>query len=361
MNNSIKAMMVSGLFCGLAWGLGARGAEKDLDAAVMPGADLVGRFDVKALLATPFYKEVKDEAKDVELVKFLEMLGLTVDDLGSGVLAIDFDVPVKEGTDDPSATIAVDSAKPWNMQKITAMIILDQGKKKRQVETSTVTLAGKTVTKFKASPEAPAAGQPPRRGKVEEFFVAASDTVLFFANTEATMSGSLSRKGSGVMAPMDPKLTAFCTAAPGVQVCGGMILPEKIKAKIKETPVQQGPMAPVQESFRNLQQIGWTVACDKDAIIQIKLGLDTKENADKGVQAALGMIGMIRGLMAMQQGQPQANPQMEVMTDFLQGLKIAGKEQNVVIDLAVTSAWCKKAQTAKKVQGNRVIAPPQEE
>jgi hypothetical protein len=372
MKNYVKAMALSGLFCGMVCGLGTRGGEKDLDAAVMPGADLVTKFEVKKLLATPFYKEVKDEAKEVEMVRVLNLLGLTVEDLGTGVLALDFDVPVKQGTDDPSATFAVDSAKPWDLQKITAMVILDQGKKKRQVETSTVTLAGKAVTKFKTSPEAAPAGQPAPVGKVEEFFMASAGSVLLVANTEKGMEGALTRQASGVMAPMDPKLVAFCAAMPEAQVRGGIVLPEKLKAKIKGDgkPVQPGPMAPVQESFRNLQQIGWTIACDKDAAIQLKMGLDTKENVDKGVQATLGMIGMIRGMMAMQQGQPQANPQMEMMTELLQGLKIAGKDQDVVVDLVVSSALCKKAQAAnqagqgrqaRRPAGGRVIAQPQDE
>ena len=202
--------------------------------------------------------------------------------------------------------------------------------------------------------------------------MASAGSVLLVANTEKGMEGALTRQVSGVMAPMDPKLVAFCTAMPEAQVRGGIVLSEKLKAKIKGDgkPVPPGPMAPVQESFRNLQQIGWTIACDKDAAIQLKMGLDTKENVDKGVQATLGMIGMIRGMMAMQQGQPQANPQMEMMTELLQGLKIAGKDQDVVVDLVVSSALCKKAQAANQAgqgrqarhpAGGRVIAQPQDE
>lgn len=362
----IKAMVLSGWFCGLAGGLNAQAAEKDLDAAIMPGADLVTKFDVKNVLTTPFYKEVKNEAKDVEMIKFLEILGLTVDDLGSGVLACDFDVAVPgvNGTDDPAAAIAVDSAKPWDLQKITAMIILEQAKKKRQVETSALTLGGKAVTKFKTSPEAPAAGQPARADKEQDFFMAADGTILLVTNTEATMTGALTRKAAGEMATLDPQLAAYCAAAPQAQVRGGIVFPEKIKAKMKGDgkPIQgNGPNVAIQESFRNLQQVGWTIVCDKDAVIKLNMGLDSKETADKGVMAVNGMVGMIRGFMAMQQGQPQANPQVEVMGDFLNGFKIAGQGKDVMVDLTVTAAWCKKAQGAKQAAANRVVAPPQEE
>ena len=317
------------------------------DAVVMPGADLIVKFDIKKLLTSPFYKEIKDEAMDVEMAKWLALLGLTVDDLGGGLLALDFDVSAKTGTDEPSATFAIDAAKPWDMQKISAMMILEQEKKKEKVEISTVTLAGKQVIKFRMTPEEVLANQP---DKGEDLFMVTDGTVLFVTNTEATMVGALTRNESGKLASVDPLLAAYCAAVPEAQVRGGMIFPEKFKAQMKGDgqPIQGDILfGALKESFRNMQQVGWTIICDKDAVVQVKMGLDAKESADKGVQSINGLIAVIR---IMAQGQSQVDPNVEVVNEFLQGLKVAGLDKDVVLDMTITPVWCKKAQATKTAQ-----------
>ena len=392
MKTMFKTMMFSGLFASLAWSLGAAAGEKDLEMAVLPGADLVTRFDVQKLMATPFYQEIKKEDPAKPAVKnpdwakvedFFTQIGIKAEDIGNVLLTVDLDIPADRAElKDEKALflVGVESAKPWDLKKLSEAVMKAAKGDGEKTEIETLTIEGTPVLKIKTTKERPGAvakaaddgkpADPAAVAKTEAVYltVIGNDKVLLLSQFEAEIKAAVSRAKAQQPAVLDPKLAAIAAAVPGAQVSGGFILPEVLKQQLQVKPDAQkpegfNPFGGVQEAFRSLQLVGWSVACDKDAAIQVKCGLGSKEDAAKGGLALNGLVGMFNGLLAMQQGQPQADPNAEIGIKLLQNLKVSNLEQDVIFDLLFPSTLIAKtkamaAEQAKKVP---IIAPAQEE
>lgn len=396
MKTSFKKKMLPAVFSALAWSLGAVAGEKDVEAAVLPGTDLVVRANVHNVMASPFYLELMKEdpakpvAKNPDFVKFEEFfkqLGMTYDDIGNVLLSVDFDVPAerKDEVGECMFLVGIESAKPWDLKKLSEAIAkisaTEEAKKPaglaKKLEFETLAFDGVPVLKVSQAKKAAAEGaaeeaQPENKKKADDAYLAVSadGKVLLLTEFVPEMKQALARLKDQKLADLDPKLKAICGMVPESQVFGGFLLTEKMKGKLMAAPAkaEQGGMDPtagLEEAFRSLSQVGWSVKFAKDAALQVKAGLGSVNDAAKGATAVNGFVAMMRGLMAMEQG-ADADPEAKIASMLFDNLRIANVDQDVVLDILFSAEWAGKVKAimAKKAEDDKKIptlVPAQEE
>jgi hypothetical protein len=391
MKTSFKMMMLPAVFATLALSLGVAAGEKDVEAAVLPGTDLVTRVNVRKLMASPFYVELTKEdpakpaAKNPDLVKFedfFKQLGMTYDDIGNVVLTVDFEVPPerKDEVGDTLFLVGVESAKPWDLKKLSeaiAKMAEEEAKKPggaaKKLEFETLTIDGTPVLKIRQAKKGAAEAQPIKKKSPDDAYLAISPDgkVLLLTAFEPEMKQALARLKEQKPIELDPKLKALCGMVPESQVSGGFLLTEKMKAKLMAAPAPAAgeggnPMTGMQDAFRSLSQVGWSVKLGKDAAVQVKTGLGSVNDAAKGATAVNGFIAMMRGMMAMQQQGQEVKLETMVATMLFDNIRIANVEQDVVLDILFSAEWAAKVKelAAKKAADARkapIQAPAQEE
>jgi hypothetical protein len=393
MKSMFKTMMISGLFASLALSVGAVAGDKDLEAAVLPGSDLVTRINVQKLMATPFYQEAKKEDPKAAAVKnpewakiedFFNDLGVKIEDVGNVLVTVDFDIPADRPEikkEKALFLIGLESAKPWDLKKLGDAIVKASKGEGEKVETEYLTIEAAPVLKIKTTKERPGAvakaveegkpADPAAVAETSEGYVATigDGKIMLVTQFAADMKAAIQRAKSQQPAVLDAKLAAISVAVPTAQVSGGFVLPQSMKDKLQpkqpaaEKPEGVNMFGGVQEAFRSLQLVGWSISCDKDATFQVKCGLGKKEDATKGGLALNGMLGMVKGMMAMQQGQPQADPNAQMAMQLMQSLTIGSVEQDVIFDMIFPNGLIAQVKAMAKEEAKKApfLAPPQEE
>ncbi len=389
MNSSLKTMVLSGLVA-FGWSMGAAAGDRDVEMAVLPGADLAARLNVQKLLATSFSQELmkEDPAKPVkqnrELAKFndfCKQLGLVPADIGNIVLTVDFDVPPERKVEvgDNLFMVGIESAKPWDLKKLAAAVAkldekpVKEGEAAKPEETAgklvfeTLTIEGVAVLKISPAKKADPEAEPEhkkKKGPDDSYLAVSADgKVLLLTQFEPEMKQALVRLKEQRPVELEAKLKALCgPLTANIPFSGGFVLTEKMKDKLQAAPGPEAagggmnPMSGIQDAFRSLQQVGWSLKVDKDAALVVKTGLGSVNDAAKGATAINGFIAMARGMLAM--GEADAEPEAKLMTSLFDSLRIANADQDVVVDVLFSAEWAGKVKEAIAKKAAEEAAPP---
>lgn len=421
MNRILNNFVLAGLAASLAWNANAVANDLDLEAAILPGTDLVVRADIHGVLTSPFgEKFLKAVPEQDELFgelgfyqqeKFCQRFGVSKYALGKVVFSADFDPPKKEQKEawDGVFVIGIESTTQWDLKKIAEAVAEPEKEAPRQVA---VPQDYDGLRGLKIGPAADEKEkQPPRQHSDEIYLVVSADgTVLLVSQFEPELRAAARMKSQQPVA-LDPKLQALCAAAqPGSQVFGGFLLTSEMKQELhklllpesepvaageekgkaeagKAKPVAeaekekaeaekakaeaeaQDPWFDMRHGFASLQQLGWSLKLDQNAALQLRAGLPAATAADKANVGLKKALAFLRGMAAANQGDPE---ETALVNGLFDNIKVASAEQDVVLDILFASTWVsqvqakkekdKKAAAEAQAQENRkVVAPPLEE
>lgn len=291
-------------------GCGGSGPREALDAAIVPGADVVVRMELAALREAPIFaglhgdEEAPDaatpaddsgEAPALDGRRFLEVTGLEPDDVVTLVFSADLDpLDVDPGSARPEldrvpAAAALRLARPLDLDTLEKAILA-----------AAPPAAAPTVTRLELSgvPALHVEASGPEASKV---FLAsvASGTILLVAAARDSLAGALDRTRSGEAAPLAGELERLVAALPAeAQTRVGFVVPQKfrdgLKARLEEPPPELAAFAGFAAPFEDLQSLSLSVHADQDLTVVLAGDL----GADEPAQQASAILGGLLGPMA---------------------------------------------------------------
>jgi len=327
---------------------GAATAGSALRAAIVPGADLVGKIDFRAIGKTPIIEKHRKSLEDKqslekqsrELAAFIDKLkaatGLEDDDFVSFLFSCDVSkvnvdaVGSREKAESVDALAALDLDKPFGVSKMKSCIS----------EIGGIAAASQVVDTRIGS--RPAIKLCSTNASEPDLYVATSKderTILFGMRAESLAAG-LSRAASGKMAKLPSGVSAVATALPkGSQVMFTFVAPESLRATIKEqiakvsAAAANDPGAAMSLSFislfRNIQNLSFGIKFANDALVGLAADLGAEMEAQQTAAILQTMvIPMLQASMA-QQSDPTAS-------GIAQSIKVSSKGPAVRLSIRLT-------------------------
>jgi len=287
---------------------GAPEGAATLEAAIVPGADLVIRVDVQALRSATLCGDAKAEepAADGETPEksedpefdgehFLEVTGLTADDLLSVLVTADLD-QVEVGSENADA----------NLQKAVAVAgarlgrVLDLDTLEKGLRESARGDAPPAITRVDVGGTPALKIDAPNPEEPDVFVASVADgkTLLAAAN-QASLAGALERLSSGRLAAIAPELEVVHASLPaGAQARLGFVLPQKIRdgiAKQIDQPSPENAMAAgFAAPFKKIKSLSFGV----EAAERLTVVLAADLGAEDAAQQAQGLLGGMLAPMA---------------------------------------------------------------
>lgn len=406
MNRIFSSFMLATLAASLAWNGNAAASDRDLEAAILPGTDLVVRADIHGVLTSPFSQKFLKAApgQQDELLgdlgffqqeMFCQRFGISKYALGKVVLSVDFDPPKKEQKEawDGVFVAGIESTTQWDLEKIADAVAEPEMEAPAEApRLMAVPQNYNGLRGLKIGPVADGKKKPPLRRHSDEIYLVASadGTVLLVSSFEPELRAAAARMKSQQPAALDPNLQALCaTAQPGAQVYGGFLLTAEIKQEFRKLLVPesesaaadqakaeagqekagdeaekekakaeaeaQDPWFGIRHSFANLQQVGWSLKLDQDAALQLRAGLPAVDDAVKGSEALKKILVFVRGMVTANQ---QDAEETALVNGFFDNIKTSAAGKDVVLDIQFASAWVAQVQ-AKKEKDKKAAAEAQ--
>jgi hypothetical protein len=327
------------LFLGLAFSFPGQAAECDLQAAIVPDADIVGQFDLDKLAASPFSKSI-DKKDDPLQKEILDQLGIASEDITRAVLSMSMKGIEEPGTKMPMV-FAVESRKPLDLKKISEFIVKKAGENKKTLAIQQLQLEGRPAIKIENA----------KAGEMTIFLSLSKDSqVMFVAFDEIVLAAMLKRSVAGQAVALPKELDALCKSAADSQMRFCCVLPEAIRAKLREAGKENpqagnNPFGALATAFRGLEKMSLTAACDDKMQMKLSFELGSPEDAKKGAVAVKGMIDMLTGLVAMQAVNDQ---KLAPVLELFQGITIKDTDKNLALNMVLGIELARKLQETVK-------------
>jgi hypothetical protein len=320
---------------GFAFALPGRAAESDLQAAIVPDADILGQIDLEKLSASPFSKAM-DKKEDPLQKEILDQLGIVSEDITRAVLSMSL-----KGLDEADAKVplvfAVESRKPLDLQKISDFIVKKAGENKKPLAIQKLQVEGQPAIKIEND-----------KGDQTTILLSLSKDgkVMLVAFDETLLAAMIKRSSNAQAAPLSKDLEALCksTAASQMRFC--CVLPESVREKLREAgkdnpEAGNNPFGGLTTAFRGLERMSWTASCNEQMQMTLSFDLGSPEDAKKGAVAIKGMVDMVSGLVTMQAVQDQ---KLAPVLDLFKGITIQDAEKNLSLNMVVGIELAKKLQ-----------------
>jgi hypothetical protein len=342
---STAALAILGLF----FAIPIQAAECDLQAAIVPEADIVGQFDLDKMAATPFSKAM-DKKEDPLQKEILDQLGIASEDVTRVVLSMSLK-GIDAAGDKVPLVFAAASRKPLDLKKISDFIVKKAGESKKPLAIQGLELEGQPAIKIEND-----------KGKELTIFLSLSKDakVMFVAFDENLLAAMIKRSIAGQAVPLSKELDALCQSTTASQMRFCCVLPEALREKLraagKANPeADNNPMGGFSTAFRGLEKLSWTADCDDKMQMKLSFDLGSPEDAKKGAGAVKGMIDMLTGLVTMQVVQDQ---KLAPVLELLQGIAIKDADKNLAVNMVLSIELTKKLQETMKMFEAEAKAKP---
>lgn len=324
-----------------------RGKPGSIDAAIVPGADVVARFDLDAIRAAPIHAAMKQQEAGSPMPGFWKPFwtatGITQDDLSGMIIAVDLDpLDLSQPTPDSSldtlqAVMALQLSKSITLDQLKAGIAAMDPMGQRQPTEVTVN----DIPALKSEDGGLVCLQGDGR-------------YIFLSPNEASLTEALDRFKKGRVEALSTSMDAAMQALPGTpQIRAVVVLTEELQAKLKDAYQKNQSKASADlgasmilgmtSPLMDLKSLGLGVSCAADLALNLG-GVFNKPESALQMKSTLDMaVGMMM-MAAQEQAQGQGN-------SLAQALKVTQSENLLNLSLTLTQADLNLLQTLKPPQG----------
>jgi hypothetical protein len=275
-----------------------QGSERAIDAAIVPGAEVVARIDVQAIRAAPIIKKLAEARENAgnadskaKLEKFQEATGLTREDVLAVVISADADSVdlangmAPENLSHMTGVAAIELARPLDTDKLIEGLkaVLDDG---GSTEISKIRI-GESEAVFVEST---------KQDKSSAYAATSSDAkTVYLAFNKASLQAALQREKEGKMVNNPSGLQAIPGASSQASVA--FVAPEGLREMIREqlSKAKESPGAAMMEGFiapfKDLRSVSIGVNCGTGMRLEIA--------GDLGQAQAATQVAALLQTMAM--------------------------------------------------------------
>jgi hypothetical protein len=298
-------------------GGGDEGAAASLGAAMVPGADLVVRVDVGGLRdasifagSEPEEPVANDPAEggdtDFDGARFLEITGLTPDDVVSVLVTADLDDVDVESEAPGYELDGVNGVAGVRLSRALDLDTLEKG-----LRESVRGDAPPAITRIEVGGTAALRIDSQDEEEPDVFVASFGDgQTLFAAPNQESLAGALARASSGDLAALSADLERVHAALPaGAQARVGFVVSQKIRDAVAKQIDEPGNAmaAGFAAPFRDLRSLSFGV----EAAQSLTVALAGDLGADEAAQQAKAMLGgmlapMAKAALAEALGRPPA-------------------------------------------------------
>lgn len=291
-------------------GCGRKGATSGLDAAIVPGADIVAKVDMEGIRSSAIVQATKNSdsqsnavASDIFWKPFWTATGLTRDDVAGVVVSVDLENLDLANTPPDSQLNKLEAIMAFELKKSLTMDQLKAGiaamDVTHQATVTPVTIEGETAFKTEEG------------GVVS---VQGDGRYVFFAPNEGCLGEALIRLKKGKAEKLSPAMsTAFKSLSDAPQVRVALVLTEALQAKMKESLEAQrqkassdlgsGMMIGMLGPMVNTESLGLSVTFTSNVALNLGCVFTTVEAATQ----MKGTVDMLLGMLAMAAQQKAPN------------------------------------------------------
>ena len=301
--------------------VGAEGSEpgreaSTSDAAIVSGADLVGRIDFGAMQSAPIVQKVEQAYKNERVRqvseanrRFEEATGLKREDLHSIIFSantgtFDATLPESKRLEKLDGVIAIALAKPLTLEQLTRGIqaMAADGPPPR---ISRKNLAGRTVLLVRPSmPEQNAA-----------YLATSRDgATVFLTLSETSLAAALAREHSGrYQVASAPIVSAQASMPADSQLRFAFVVPELLRSQIRGGGLdnaKDNPSAAMMEgflrNFQNIRSLSLAVGLSQDMALHLAGDLGDTESAQQAAMMIQTMLAPMLEAALESRGTPTA-------------------------------------------------------
>jgi hypothetical protein len=333
--------------------MGRLGRAAKLEAAIVPGADLLLRVDAKRAGDTPiaavFEQFGKDQAAASGMTKQQETFkqkmeqatGLGEKDLVGVLASADIDPLNLMGSDEGPdieklvAVLAVQIARPMTMDQLKA------GLKVLTTDPTTAVLADVVLVDESVGGCSVLKISPAATGPFVYVALSQDGKVVFIAPNVVSMEGVLQRSGRGKIESLASDLAATEKAMPGApQTRLAFLLPESVRTKMKETmDAETDPMAAMTSMYLKPFAALKSLSLGMEFSDMLSLAVVGSFSAPEDAAQVSGLVSMV---LPMLSGGKASNPTANMIKKL--NVKLDGKTLTVSIVLTADEI---KAQLSK--------------
>lgn len=376
----VKSVLKMGLLASaLVVGASAVWAGGALDTLVMPGANVLLNYDIKAVQGAAIYKKfvamadakkaeaaAKDKMSYEELKKLLAKYGIKENDIDDMLLAvalkrIDVKNPENSKPEDVDLMFGMSLKKPVTIEQVAGLAteLMTQEDKTQEFK-----IAKKKIGSYKLLSFTPS--KPSPEGNDPEILVGLSDGgKLLFGGLSHSVKDAIKRMGGSAVA-LSPELAALRKSVPaGAQFSLVVSLPDAIKAELRKPepkPANQQDMAAAMmagstEAFKQIDSVVVDATFAQDLDVNINGHFAKSESA----QAVNMLISSMLPMLKMTMGNPDPSAKPMKMVETLK-CETAPGSSVVKISCAVSpddvEALKEKAEQQAKMMANPGMMPP---
>ena len=270
----------------------------EVEAAVVAGADLVGRIDFEAMRGASILLKLEEAQTNERLrgvsdanKRLEEATGLTPDDLqfiifSANTSTVDSRAPQEMRLEALDAVVGIALAKPLTIEQLTQGIqaMASEGSVPKITETE---IAGRAALIVE-----------PEGRKQNAAYVALSpeSTTVFLTVSQASLAAALTRADRGEIEVASSSIISAEAVLPqGSQLRLAFVVPDALRSKIREAMnggqenPQMAMLAGFLESFKDLQSLSLGIGLSQDMALDLAGDLGSAESA----QQAATMIDMM--------------------------------------------------------------------
>jgi len=306
--------------CTALLAVGAEGGEPGRetstpDAAIVSGADLVGRIDFGAMQSAPIVQKLEQAHKNERVRqvseanrRFEEATGLKREDLRSIIFSantgtFDANLPESERLEKVDGVIAIALAKPLTLERLT------QGIQAMAADgpppsVSRKKLAGRTVLLVRPStPEQNAA-----------YLATSRDgATIFLTLSETSLAVALAREHSGRYEVASASIVSAQAGMPAdSQLRFAFVVPELLRSQIRGglNNAKDNPSAAMMEgflrNFQNIRSLSLSVGLSQDMALHLAGDLGDTESAQQAAMMIQTMLAPMLKAALESRGTPTA-------------------------------------------------------
>ena len=262
----------------------------EVEAAVVAGADLVGRVDVEAMRGAGILlqlEETNQKLKEIQEAnrRFEDATGLRREDLrfvvfSANTTTLNLEATRHAGLEALDAVVGMALSKPLTLQQLTQGI--------QAMATTTERPAPKVA-------ETEIAGRPalilqPEGPEENAAYVALSPeaTTIFLTVSQASLAAALTRADRGEIEVPSPSVVSAQTVLPrGTQLRLAFVVPDRLRARLRAAlesdpgNAQMAMLSGFLESFKDLQSLSLGVGLSQDMSLNLICDLGSEESARK--------------------------------------------------------------------------------
>ncbi|MGH9463370.1 MAG: hypothetical protein ACRD1X_19375 [Vicinamibacteria bacterium] len=260
----------------------------EVEAAVVAGADLVGRIDFEAMRGANILMKLQQAQNDERLRKlrdtnrrFEEVTGLTREDMrfivfSANTSTVNMSATRAVGLESLDAVVGIALTRPLTIEQLSQGIQAIASERPAPKVTE-IEIAGRTA--LLVEPEGP---------EQNAAYVALSpeSTTVFLAVSKASLAAALTRTDRGEIETPSPSLISAQTVLPrGAQFRLAFVVPNALRSKIRETldgdqeNPQMAMLAGFLQSFKNLQSLSLGIGLSQDMALNLVCDLGSEKSA----------------------------------------------------------------------------------